>query len=62
MAKSAGGQVDTVMKEERLFRPSEKFASDAQIQSFEEYEKLWSNAATDNTAFWAEAANEIHWV
>ncbi|MEX2169723.1 MAG: acetate--CoA ligase [Pirellulales bacterium] len=61
MAKSAGGQLDTVMQETRLFPPSAEFAKRARIKSMEEYQKLWSDAATDNAAFWAEAASELHW-
>src|SRR5688572_21794982 len=55
------GQLDTVMKEERLFPPSEEFARAARIGSLAAYEALWKKAAADPEAFWAKLAAELHW-
>ncbi len=61
MAKS-GGQIDTVMIEERLFPPSTEFASRARVKSLAEYQQLWDRAKADPPAFWAELAREeLHW-
>ena len=43
MAEEKSGHIENVMKEERLFHPSEEFASQARIGSIEEYEELFSN-------------------
>ena len=45
------GQIVNVMKEERLFPPSKEFAAKARIGSFEQYEKLWKEAAGDIEGF-----------
>ena len=47
MAEEKAGHIVNVMKEERLFHPSEEFSSKARIGSMEEYEKLWQKAADD---------------
>ena len=61
MSESTGGQIDTVMKESRLFPPPKEFAEKARIGSEEEYEKLWKEAAADLEGFWGELAGELHW-
>ena len=59
---SQGGQLDTVMHEERLFPPSQDFASRARISSMEAYQKLWDEANENNEAFWDKLAKqELHW-
>src|SRR5262245_52833199 len=63
MAEAASGhQIDTVMKEKRLFPPPQQFAERARIKSLEEYEALWDEAASDPPRFWADLArDELHW-
>jgi acetyl-CoA synthetase len=61
MAEEKSDHIVNVMKEERLFPPSEEFASRARIGSMEEYEKLWSEAAADPATFWGNLAGELHW-
>ncbi len=61
MAEPKSGQIVNVMKEERLFPPSKDFAAKARIGSFEQYEKLWKEAAGDVGAFWGKMAGELHW-
>ncbi len=61
MPDETSGQIDTVMKEERLFPPPEQFAEQARIGSVEEYEELWREAAEDLEGFWGRLAGELHW-
>ena len=62
MAQDTGGKIDTVMQEERLFPPSESFASQARISSLERYTELWESAHADPVAFWDQIAQqELHW-
>ena len=63
MAEAASGdQIDTVMKEKRLFPPPAQFAAHARIKSREEYQQLWDQAASDPPQFWADLAREeLHW-
>ena len=57
-----GGQIDTVMQEDRLFPPSEDFVAKSHIKSQGEYQALWDRAKADPPAFWAELAREeLHW-
>ena len=59
MAEAAepGSQIDTVMKEKRVFPPPRQFASRARIKSLEEYEALWDEAASDPPKFWRPCAS-----
>ena len=62
MAEQAGGQIDTVMHETRVFPPPAEFAAEARFKSLDDYQKLWDYAAADLQRFWAELArDELHW-
>jgi len=62
LGKGSAGQIDTVMREERLFPPSAEFSSNARIKSLDEYQSLWEQAQADPPEFWAELAREeLHW-
>ena len=50
-----------VLKEDRLFPPSQEITSQARIGSLAEYQRLWNEAATDPAAFWGKLAAELHW-
>jgi acetyl-CoA synthetase len=57
-----GGQIDTVMLENRRFAPSAEFASKAGIGSMKAYEELYEQAKADPEKFWGELARqELHW-
>ena len=53
--------IDTVLKEQRIFEPSEEFRSKAHIRSLAEYERLYKEAELDPEGFWAGIARELHW-
>lgn len=58
----SGGQIDTVMHEDRLFPPSQEFASKARIGSLAAYEALYAKAEADHEKFWGDLAKEeLHW-
>ena len=62
MAEEKSGQIVNVMKEARLFPPSEEFSSKARIKSMEEYQKLWDEVNADPEKFWGQLAKEeLHW-
>lgn len=62
MAAVNGGQIDNVMREERVFPPPKEFAEKALIKSLAEYQQLWDKAAADPPKFWADLAREeLHW-
>ena len=52
---------ESILNEARIFYPPEAFAKTASVSSFEEYERLYTEAAADPEAFWAKQAEELHW-
>ncbi|QDU94220.1 acetate--CoA ligase [Lignipirellula cremea] len=62
MSEKGGGQLDTVMHEERLFPPTEAFVAKAQINSPAAYERLYNESKSDPQGFWEKLAREeLHW-
>ncbi len=53
--------LDSVLRENRLFPPPQEFRERAHIQSLEQYEELYRKSIQDPEAFWAGAARELHW-
>ncbi len=53
--------IESVLNEDRVFPPPAEFARTAHIKSFEEYERIYDDAAKDPSAFWAEQANSLNW-
>ena len=53
--------IESVLQESRLFQPPAEFAAKANVKSFEEYERLYAEAAADPEAFWAKQAEDLHW-
>ena len=54
-------RIEGVLKEERVFYPSEEFRSKAHIQSEEEYQRLYEESLKDPEGFWGRVASELHW-
>ncbi|MCE9606253.1 MAG: acetate--CoA ligase [Planctomycetia bacterium] len=61
MSAVSSGSVDTVMQETRLFPPSAEFTAKARINSQEQYEAMWNEAARDPSGFWGKLGKELHW-
>jgi acetyl-CoA synthetase len=53
--------IESILHESRMFPPPEEFSKDAHVKSFDEYERLYAEAAADPEAFWAKQAEDIHW-
>jgi acetyl-CoA synthetase len=53
--------IDSTLREDRVFPPPPEFSQRAHIQSLEQYESLYRKSIEDPEAFWAEAAGELHW-
>ena len=53
--------IQSVLREDRLFPPPADFAARAHIRSLEEYEKLYRRSIDEPDAFWSEVASELHW-
>ena len=53
--------IDSTLRESRLFPPPPEFSAKAHIKSLAEYEALYKRSIEDPEGFWAEAAQELHW-
>src|ERR1039458_7942266 len=53
--------IDSTLRENRVFPPSLEFSAKAHIQSLEQYETLYRQSIDDPEAFWAGVARELHW-
>ncbi len=61
IAMSESVSIKSVLNEHRLFPPPQEFAANAHINSFEEYERLYAEAAEDPAGYWEKQAGELHW-
>jgi acetyl-CoA synthetase len=50
--------IDSMLQEKRIFKPSAKFAQAARIGSFKKYKKLYRASLKDPDKFWGKAAKE----
>jgi acetyl-CoA synthetase len=57
----ANQDIDSTLRENRVFPPSPEFSAKAHIKSLAEYEALYKRSIDDPEGFWAEAAAELHW-
>ncbi|HVF90827.1 MAG TPA: acetate--CoA ligase [Blastocatellia bacterium] len=53
--------IDSILKERRVFEPPEEFSRNAHVKSLEDYERLYREAESDPEKFWGEVAGELHW-
>ena len=53
--------LESILRENRVFPPPPEFAAKAQVKSLEEYEALYKQSIEDPEAFWGGVAKELHW-
>jgi acetyl-CoA synthetase len=53
--------IESVLKERRIFKPSPSFGRQAYIKNRREYDQLANKASKDPERFWASIAKELHW-
>jgi acetyl-CoA synthetase len=53
--------IDSMLKEKRVFKPSAKFARDARIGSLKKYHKLYRASLKNPDKFWGKMAEELTW-
>jgi acetyl-CoA synthetase len=58
---SDGTNMESLLRENRVFAPPAEFAAKAHIKSLEEYEAMYRRSVDEPEAFWAEAAAELEW-
>jgi acetyl-CoA synthetase len=54
-------KIESLLKEQRVFKPSAEFSGQAHIQSLEDYQALSKKAADDPEGYWAGIASDLHW-
>ena len=54
-------KLESLLKEERIFYPSEEFRAKAHLNSLEEYERLYRESLEDPEGFWGRVAGELPW-
>ena len=53
--------IESLLKEKRVFPPPEAFSGAAHIKSLEEYRRLYDRSVKDPEGFWAEHAQGLVW-
>jgi len=53
--------LESTLREFRVFPPPPEFSAKAHIKSLEEYETLYKKSIEDPEAFWAGVAKDLHW-
>jgi acetyl-CoA synthetase len=61
MSETETTGIESILSESRVFPPPKEFSELAHIKSFDEYERIYAEAAEDPEAFWASAAENLHW-
>jgi acetyl-CoA synthetase len=54
-------EIQSILKEGRVFPPAAAFSAAAHIKSLAEYEALYRRSVEDPEGFWAEQAKTLHW-
>ena len=58
---SLHADIDSALKEQRVFEPSDEFRSKAHVKSLADYQRLYKEAEEQPEEFWANIARELHW-
>jgi hypothetical protein len=53
--------IDTVLKEGRVFPPPPAFQKAAHLKSIEDYRTIYRRSVEDPESFWAEQAAQLRW-
>ena len=59
--KGAGQDIDSTLRENRVFPPPAEFSARAHIQSLEQYQALYKQSIDDPEGFWAGMAKDLDW-
>ena len=57
----ANQDIDSTLRENRVFPPPPEFAAKAYVTSLAAYETLYKQSIEDPEAFWAGVASDLHW-
>ena len=54
--------IDSILKEKRVFYPSEEFSRKSYVKNMQEYSKIYNASIENPQAFWAEKASQLEWL
>src|SRR3972149_11762212 len=54
-------ELDSVLKEERIFPPPKEFAREARVKGMNAYKKLYNVSVKDPAKFWGGEAESLRW-
>ncbi|MDX2005917.1 MAG: acetate--CoA ligase [Meiothermus sp.] len=54
-------RIEAVLKEERVFEPSEAFKQAARLSKLADYDALYKESLESPETFWGRVASELHW-
>jgi acetyl-CoA synthetase len=60
-ASVANRDIDSTLRENRVFPPPPEFSAKAHVKSLAEYEALYKQSIEEPEKFWAGVARELHW-
>jgi acetyl-CoA synthetase len=58
---SSHADIDSALKEQRVFEPSDEFREKAHVGSLADYQRLYKEAEDQPEKFWANIAAELRW-
>jgi acetyl-CoA synthetase len=53
--------INSLLKEDRVFAPAPSFSTSAHITSRGDYDRIYQRSVEDPEGFWADIARELHW-
>ena len=59
--KSVGTNMDSLLRENRVFAPPTAFANAARVKSLAQYDEMYRRSVEDPEGFWSDAAHELEW-
>jgi acetyl-CoA synthetase len=60
-SKLVHGSIDSVLVENRVFKPSREFSKSAHIGSMDEYKEMYRESIRKPAKFWGRLAKELRW-
>ena len=61
MMKTDNRNIESHLKEKRLFKPPREFAQQARIKNLAQYQRMYRESIRHPQKFWAREANELVW-
>src|SRR5881628_491387 len=60
-APGTSSSIESILKENRVFKPPKGFSAKAHIKSMAHYERMYRESVRDPEKFWGKVAQDLHW-